>query len=554
MDGNSTLFDRLTSFVGPRQLAFLDPRRPGIVPAHEKAQLAAALNIVAPHLIPNIVAMVAITAIFGDFSHPVLLAGLLMIMTGLIANLAQLRRPFLFDADVADPADVRRLARQHEAGRLVEGLGYTLFFGALAALSPGSTLTLFMPSLIALMALGAFVYALTPRACFLYMGFCAVAVEACLFTSGTAVPVIFHVLLAVFALILARSTLLVCDTFVESLRRADRVRTAETAARASAETALAAERERADAAARADAVAVDAAARELDARRDVDRVREEDRRRIAASFEATIGSIVERIGAAVAAVETQTGELQKIARAARDETGNIGGSAVSAAGAAEQIAETAGQLAEVSADLDEQAATQTELSSRIRGHLDAGSAAMETLVARAGGIEQIVATIAGFAAQTNLLALNATIEAARAGEAGRGFAVVAEEVKSLAGKVGTATSQIASELGDIESGSTSLAGHMGRIEDDIERLSALTAGMAGAVSQQKDATSEIDGSARHAADNVAHISDRLGGALVDAEATERLTEEARAAADALKRQSEELITASRAFARDLSAA
>jgi len=98
------------------------------------------------------------------------------------------------------------------------------------------------------------------------------------------------------------------------------------------------------------------------------------------------------------------------------------------------------------------------------------STSINNLKLKSEQIQSITDVIDSVAAQTNLLALNAAIEAARAGEHGRGFAVVADEVRELANKTASATSDIAKMLAEIRGETETAANIMSKLVTDVDEV------------------------------------------------------------------------------------
>ena len=217
-----------------------------------------------------------------------------------------------------------------------------------------------------------------------------------------------------------------------------------------------------------------------------------------------------------------------------------------------EVARNAGSAAEVSEDMrhkaEEGARIVSEVVRSIQSLRDMSLTLkedMSNLGRNAAAITQIMSVISDIADQTNLLALNAAIEAARAGEAGRGFAVVADEVRKLAEKTMTSTSEVGNAISAIQkstdqsirqvdisvegvNAATELAGRSGDALQEIVHLAESAADQVRAIaaaSEQQSATSEEIN--RSIAD-INQVAGRNAAAMEQAaQAVQAMAEEAR---------------------------
>ncbi|KRR15554.1 chemotaxis protein [Bradyrhizobium lablabi] len=249
---------------------------------------------------------------------------------------------------------------------------------------------------------------------------------------------------------------------------------------------------------------------EAEAKMKLDQIAAQQRKaemvRLADSFEAAVGEIVETVSSASTELEASAGTLTATAERAQQVTTMV---AAASEEASTNVQSVASATEELSSSVNE-ISRQVQASARMAGEaVDQARVTNDRVselskaAARIGDVVELINTIAG---QTNLLALNATIEAARAGEAGRGFAVVASEVKALAEQTAKATGEIGQQITGIQGATQESVSAIKEISGTIERLAEIASTIAAAVEEQGAATQEISRNVQQAAEGTQQVS------------------------------------------------
>lgn len=272
------------------------------------------------------------------------------------------------------------------------------------------------------------------------------------------------------------------------------------------------------------------------------------------AFEAGVGTLVERLGAASSGMATTAKSLSDTAGRTRMQAEAVSGAAHEAGASVETVASAAEELTASIGEINHQIGQSSRITAQAVADAQRTNEIVQTLAGGAQKIGNVLELISRIAGQTNLLALNATIEAARAGEAGKGFAVVASEVKNLANQTARATSEIGSQISQIQTATQEAVSAIQSITGTIDNLSTIAASIAAAVEQQSAAANEIARNVQQTAAGTREVSANIAGVHASVQQTDDAAGLMLKAADAVSGQATHLAAEVDRFAQSVRAA
>jgi methyl-accepting chemotaxis protein len=232
--------------------------------------------------------------------------------------------------------------------------------------------------------------------------------------------------------------------------------------------------------------------------------------RLAETFEAAVGNIVEMVSTAATELEASANTLTGTAEATQQLSATVAQSSEAASSNVQSVATASEQLTASIGEISRQVGESKDIAGAAVHQANVTDGRINELSTAAGRIGDVVKLITTIAEQTNLLALNATIEAARAGEAGRGFAVVASEVKLLATQTAKATDEISSQIAGMQSATRESVVAIKEIGATIVRIAEIAASVSAAVEQQGAAIQEIARNVLNAAHSTTQVAENIG--------------------------------------------